>query len=356
LALRSISLCSGIEGLGRGVELALDVLGMGPLQPLLYVEREAFPAAYLASQMEQGELAAAPIWSDLGTVTGAECGAYLRACPKPDILFGGIPCQPWSVAGKQAGKADERDLWPLVEDLIEFLDRPEYIFLENVSGFTVWDGLGRVAGSLRAMGYRVAAILLGAGDVGASHRRKRLFVLAHCEKLGRTAGECEPVRERTRIAGLEGVCDELANPSIPRSQRSGEGLRGLSSLPLFPPGPNDFDAWARVLEIDPGLAPAVADAARDGGNGSHGEAGSGRRVRGSGDEVAIAANGCARNAGGGERARRPTEGQTPEPALRGVADGSASTRLHELRVLGNGVVPICAAYAFVALLAALEGD
>lgn len=173
VGLRSVSLCSGIEGLGLGVSAGSEFCGLGAVRPVLYVEREAFPAALLASKMETGEMDAAPIWSDLGTACGPECGAYLRAVAPIDLVFGGIPCQPWSAAGKQKGIDDERDLWPLAQELIEFTS-PSWVFLENVPGFAVWDGLGRVAGGLRGLGYRVAAMLLGAGDVGASHRRKRL--------------------------------------------------------------------------------------------------------------------------------------------------------------------------------------
>ena len=175
-SVRAVSMCSGVEGLGLGVDLALG----GLLRTVLYVEVEAFAVSRLVASMESGLIPEAPVWSDLHTVCTEEPARYLRGVGQIDLLFGGIPCQPWSVAGKGLGKSDERDLWDATRAVVESY-APTWVFLENVSGFAVRDGLGRVADELQSLGYRVAAGLFSAEEVGAPHGRLRLFVLAHSD-------------------------------------------------------------------------------------------------------------------------------------------------------------------------------
>ncbi len=173
----AISVCAGVGMLDHGIDIALG----GSLRPILYVEREAFAGSNLASQMEAGFLAAAPVWSDLRTLTSAPVRAVVGKALRGrglDLLFGGIPCQPYSQAGKRLGADDERDLWPATRRAIEVY-APRFLFIENVSGFLRQeDGAYRVVRDLEEMGYRVELGLFSSSEAGASHGRKRCFVLA----------------------------------------------------------------------------------------------------------------------------------------------------------------------------------
>jgi DNA (cytosine-5)-methyltransferase 1 len=94
-----------------------------------------------------------------------------------DIICGGYPCQPFSLAGVRRGGNDARHLWPYVLDAIRHL-RPRYALLENVSGHLSL-GFGRVLGDLAESGYDATWDCIPAAAVGAPHRRDRVFVIAH---------------------------------------------------------------------------------------------------------------------------------------------------------------------------------
>jgi DNA (cytosine-5)-methyltransferase 1 len=93
------------------------------------------------------------------------------------ILAAGWPCQPFSLAGKRKGAADERALWPYVGDAVRIL-RPRYVVLENVSAIATAGELARATASLAALGYVGSWLRLRASDVGAPHGRARIFIVA----------------------------------------------------------------------------------------------------------------------------------------------------------------------------------
>lgn len=123
--------------------------------------------------------------------------------PSVDVLFGGFPCQPHSVAGKRLGASDSRNLWPDFRRVIGEL-RPRAVLLENVPGITSTMGAGIVA-DLAALGYVGRAGLIRASDAEAPHRRERWFCVAHArreglekrERLTGDAGEEQPPAERS---------------------------------------------------------------------------------------------------------------------------------------------------------------
>ena len=96
--------------------------------------------------------------------------------PRVDIVTAGFPCQPFSYAGKRHGEEDPRHLWPYIEQAICFL-RPRVIVLENVRGHLT-KGFGRVTGSLAGMGYNLKWGCVRASDTGAPHKRERVFIVA----------------------------------------------------------------------------------------------------------------------------------------------------------------------------------
>ncbi len=99
-------------------------------------------------------------------------------------MFGGIPCQPWSLAGRGAGAADARDLWPHFIRLVRDI-RPRLVLLENVPGLKAAshfdEGLGRVLADLAASGYAAEWDCIPASAAGARHERDRLWLVAYPE-------------------------------------------------------------------------------------------------------------------------------------------------------------------------------
>ncbi len=98
-----------------------------------------------------------------------------------DILTGGFPCQPFSLAGKRKGTEDERHLWPEMLRAIREI-QPPWVVGENVSGLVNWDGglvFDQVQTDLEAEGYEVIPFLLPACSVNAPHKRERVWFIAH---------------------------------------------------------------------------------------------------------------------------------------------------------------------------------
>lgn len=94
-----------------------------------------------------------------------------------DIITAGYPCQPFSHAGERKGFQDERHIWPHIRNAVSIL-RPEYIILENVRGHLTL-GFDSVLGDLAEIGYDARWTIVRASDVGAPHKRERLFVVAN---------------------------------------------------------------------------------------------------------------------------------------------------------------------------------
>ncbi|WP_366925852.1 DNA (cytosine-5-)-methyltransferase [Acinetobacter sp.] len=100
---------------------------------------------------------------------------------KIDILTGGFPCQPYSVAGKRLGKEDERHLWPDMLRAIREI-KPRWVVGENVRGLVNWsNGLvfDEVQSDLESAGFKVLPCLLPACGVNAPHRRERIWFVAY---------------------------------------------------------------------------------------------------------------------------------------------------------------------------------
>lgn len=177
-----LSLCTGGAGLDLGVELAIP-----GARTVCMVEREAFAVAHLVAAMEQGLLAPAPVWSDARTFNGR---AWRGAV---DGLIGGIPCQPWSRAGKRIGKDDERDLWPAARRIV-VQSRAWFVLIENVPGMVDEGGAERIWRDLQRLGFTLEGGLFSAAETGAAIRRDRLFILAVADdaRCQRTIGKRQP--------------------------------------------------------------------------------------------------------------------------------------------------------------------
>ena len=129
MAIRSwtgIELCAGVGWLGLGIELACRHLGI-EYRTVCHVERCSYAAATLVARMEDSALAAAPVWDDIESFDGRPWRGRV------DCVSAGFPCQPWSVAGQQRGRADERWIWPHLVRIVREVE-PGIVVLENVPG------------------------------------------------------------------------------------------------------------------------------------------------------------------------------------------------------------------------------
>ena len=144
-----------------------------------------------------------PRFGDIKEVSGDEL-------PRVDLLCGGFPCQPVSVAGRRGGTADDRWLWPEFARLVGAL-RPRYVLVENTPGLLTL-GMGEVLGDLSRLGYDAEWSLVSACAMGAPHTRERLFIVADADdELGTArvrsipehdrAGTLLPPRDRERRQG-----------------------------------------------------------------------------------------------------------------------------------------------------------
>lgn len=241
MALRSVSLCAGIGGIDLGLER------LGAARSVCYVEREAFPASRLVAAMQRGQLAEAPIWSDLRTF---DASAWRGSV---DLVIGGYPCQPFSLAGQRQGKYDPRHLWP--EVLRIYRDSgARYLFCENVAGHLSL-GFADVLADLAKVGATVEWGLFRASDVGAPHKRERLFFLA--DSNGERRGQCSEAHDQDGSHALRHIVDGC-DPAVADTRRK-RGSRwritafGRSS---FPPQPHDHKRWRRWI-AEGGPEPAV---------------------------------------------------------------------------------------------------
>jgi len=124
-----------------------------------------------------------------------------------DILTGGFPCQPYSMAGKRLGKADERHLFPEMLRAIHEI-KPRWIIGENVRGLVSWAGglvFEEVCSDLEREGYEVQPFLIQAASVNAPHQRQRIWFVAQSTSTSNGANEYRSVRQENAKIDREGT-------------------------------------------------------------------------------------------------------------------------------------------------------
>ena len=167
-SMRVLDLFSGIGGFSLGLESA----GM---KTIAFCEIEPFCRKILDKHWPGVE-----IHEDIKKLDGKQ---YRGAV---DVVCGGYPCQPFSVAGKQKGKKDERHLWPEMFRIITEC-APAWVIAENVVGH-VKMGLDDVYSDLESEGYAVESIIIPACATGKNHQRERLWILAYSASNGFNGG------------------------------------------------------------------------------------------------------------------------------------------------------------------------
>ena len=189
----SVNELSLFSGAGGGL-LGTKLLGW---RHVGYVEYERYCQQVIAQRIKDGILSEAPIFGDVREFV--QSGAAKKYKGFVDVVTAGFPCQPFSVAGKRKGKEDERNMWPSTIQIIRDV-QPRYALLENVPGLLNSGYFQEILGSLAQAGYDAKWIVLGADDVGAPHRRKRLWIKATSQDPKR--GRCvhwEHEEERVQV-------------------------------------------------------------------------------------------------------------------------------------------------------------
>ena len=159
-----LSLFSGIGGL----DLAAEWAGFRTVGQCEWAE---YPRAVLERHWP-----GIPRWRDVRTLT-KESFYEQTGLHTVDVISGGFPCQPFSVAGKQRGKDDDRYLWPEFIRIVHEL-RPPWVIGENVPGI-INLALDQVLADLEEEGYEVQCFLIPACGVDAPHKRYRVIIVAH---------------------------------------------------------------------------------------------------------------------------------------------------------------------------------
>jgi DNA (cytosine-5)-methyltransferase 1 len=271
-----LSLFSGVGGLEVAVSLAFrrsEVVG--------YVERDSYAATALMARMEEQSMDLAPIFcGEIQDLDGRELRGHV------DVVCGGIPCQPYSVAGQQLGNEDDRALWEEFARIVGECE-PALVFIENTPAFVTGAGFRPLGEELCRLGFEIdTPFFLSAAEVGAPHLRKRVYILAYRNSDGsegkrRVRELLEGVRapqrddangrdERLGGAGREdrpvgegGLSDAVGSEVRVEPERGGGPAREAERrdpvsrhVGIFPPGSDDED-WGDVLRVVCHLAPAT---------------------------------------------------------------------------------------------------
>jgi DNA (cytosine-5)-methyltransferase 1 len=303
--LRVLDLFAGIGGFSLGLERT------GGFETVAFCEIEPFPRKVLAKHWP-----GVPQYDDVRTLTGSRLAADGIAV---DCITGGFPCQDISVAGKQAGIADDTrsGLWSEIARLVGEI-RPRVVIVENVaallSGPSERPGgwFGRVLGDLAALGYDVRWDCIPASYVGAPHQRDRAWIVADAASERR--GEAWQHSERS-AQWASGCGEVLADADGERRKEQRVGIADAAQL-----------AGSELRRQD------VADASC--------ELPHGRGVR-------------AEQAGRGEFANG--DWWRVEPNVGRVAHG-VSDRVDRLKALGNAVVPQVVEYIGHSILSEIGVD
>ena len=173
MTLRHLDLFSGIGGFSLGLESA------GLVETVAFCDFDKYCKKILNKNWPQ-----VPVYDNVKELNydRLKSDGIISGEKGIDIITGGYPCQPFSVAGKQKGEDDPRHVWPEMFRLIQEL-RPSWVIGENVAGH-IKLGLDTVLENLESEGYSSRTFSISASSVGAVHQRERIWIIAHSNELG----------------------------------------------------------------------------------------------------------------------------------------------------------------------------
>jgi DNA (cytosine-5)-methyltransferase 1 len=228
MKLKILDLFSGLGGFSLGLERT------GSFETIAFCDNDKYSKLVLQKHWK-----GVKIYNDVKEITKEKFIA--DGIQFPDIITGGFPCQPFSVAGKQAGTDDDRHLWPVMFRIIQEFT-PRWVIGENVKGLTnIQDGVvfETVCTDLEGEGYEVRTFNIPAAGVGAPHRRERLWIVAHrkesmvntddvrLEQHNETKEEPSWWRTSTTFEPTSDVVDTISNDKGREISRSYEEERGI---------------------------------------------------------------------------------------------------------------------------------
>lgn len=303
--MKHLSLCTGIGGL----DLAAEWAGF---ETVAQCEIDEY-----ASKVLEKNFRGVPNLHDIRTVTNERLAEFGIDRREITVISAGFPCQPYSLAGKGRGDRDERDLWGEVARVVGEI-RPKWFVGENTPGLFARSNqryFRRVLDDLAALGYSVGWGIWGACDVGAAHKRDRVFIMAHADGVGRGANETSEQRACTAL-------DQKGRGNKPCGTDSAP--RGVSYSNSTGQQEHRIQRFSSVQSAQ--VCSHIPDAAGD-------ELG----VFGSAGKIETIGNGR-RDYGNGAEGNVCGQWWEAEPDVGRVADG-VPARVDRLRCLGNAVVP-----------------
>jgi DNA (cytosine-5)-methyltransferase 1 len=214
--MKVLDLCSGIGGFSLGLTRA----GM---RTTAFCEIEKYPRSILRKHWPH-----VPIFEDLREL-------YAKDLPEAvDLICGGFPCQPFSLAGQRKGADDDRHLWPEIMRIIRELDattgKPAWCIFENVPGL-ISMGLDTVLSDLENEAYAAWPFVVPACAVNAPHRRDRVWIVAnHAGWINREHHAGTMQRQKPQFGKGVGVDDVSDSPRQLLNGRSNSGEAGRDEL------------------------------------------------------------------------------------------------------------------------------
>ena len=192
-----------------------------------------------------------PKWRDICEFTGEQFRGE-TGIQKPDLISGGFPCQPYSIAGERKGEKDDRHLWPEMFRVISEL-RPTWVLGENVAHFKNM-GLDQALSDLEGEGYATRTFDIPAMAVDAEHKRHRLFIVAHAGSFGsRGRGKTQCGAEQRDLVQGKQKRREVWSETARRIIRS---LSTQKTLPRYLRSDYGFSDWVdRVKSLGNAVVP-----------------------------------------------------------------------------------------------------
>lgn len=185
--MKALELFAGIGGIALAEQMAgIEVVGLS--------EIEDYPVKVLQKNFPN-----VPILRDVRKINKESLREVGIDAETIDIISGGFPCQPFSVAGKRQGTSDDRDLWPEMFRIIQET-RPNWVVGENVANFANME-LDRTLSNLESEGYETRTFVLPACGVDAKHKRARTFIVANANSHRRVASrktKCKKFEKKQR--------------------------------------------------------------------------------------------------------------------------------------------------------------